>query len=209
MRRRCYFAPKPRAPTAAQIRAAEKAWDEALGSIEGRYAKGQVILDRATQTTWKTTRPGRRYHEDVDTLLYPVQPCRMPAGIKRTMEIQSILQRVLSEGHHEPGSRALALAEGTPCPEGEVIATWQDGRPDSLANFPYVSVRKDGMIRAVQPHYDDAPSIAWVRDARLAKRLIKLIEAQPTPASIVEAYVKPRGEYAAAVAIGRALRALA
>lgn len=69
------MSPARRAPSAAQVAASERAWDAALGVVEGRFQKGAVVVDHTGQT-WRLTRAGRRYHEDVGSLVYPAVPCR-------------------------------------------------------------------------------------------------------------------------------------
>lgn len=210
--------PKQRAATPAQIAASERAWGEAHGSFSGRAVKGEIVLDY-TEQAFRVTRGGRRYHEDVDSLLYPVVACRTPAPLAATLRLREIIDGVLRSGTHEPGSRGLRVVEGKlepgePCPAypGDTAdrsddLSWSDGRPGSLASFPELAVRGD-YLRAVRPNYDDAPSLAWVHDRRLAREARKLIARSPQPTHAQKVHVQLRGAAAAAKAVGEGLRAL-
>lgn len=213
-RRSRYSRPKARAATPAQIAASERAWAEAHGSIHGRFAKGLHVLDHSGQC-YVTTRPGRRYHEDSSSLLYPVKACRTPPAAAATERLREIIRDVLRTGVHEPGSRGgwSAQPDGGvkmdqfESPTGSELARWQDAKPGSLASYPHLEVREGGWLRAVQPNYDDSPSMAWLQSPRLAKEAQKLIAKAPRPVHLDRVHVTLRGAAAAAKAIGDGLRA--
>jgi hypothetical protein len=213
MARRRGRRPAQRAPSAAQIAASEKAWDEALGQVEGLFAKGQLVQDYEGRT-WKLTRGGRRYHEDVRTMLYPAMPARASKDFAASQLIRQAIDRVLREGTHEPGSRGLHVVDGKlepgkpcPVPAQNSPTHWQDARPSSLATFPSIEVC-GRILRAVRPNYDDAPSVAWIDDAKLARAVMAAIEASPKPVWLPQVTVRLRGAAAAAVAMAEGMRAL-
>lgn len=205
-RRPARKAPRPRAPTAAQIAASERAWNEADGSIEGRFTKGQIVLDHSGQA-FKVTRPGRRYHEDIDNFLYPVKACRTPAPLAACERLRAVVDKVLHTGTHEPGSRGGDPNSQALCPTTEPWVTWRDRRPNSYAILPSVAVSGD-YVRVVRYGMDGDTAMAWLKDKKLAKQVAKDIAASPQPVHVERVYVRLRGPAAAAYAIGKGLRAL-
>lgn len=182
--------------TAAQEAAHKKAWDACDHTVNGRFAKGCVVADWGGQT-WKIMTYGVAYHEDVSGRLYGVKPCRGPKGWAETRQLREAIAHVRSDGTHEPGTAGGLrkneagewINEQQPRPEGAAIAEWRDGRAGSLASFPTLTVYEGGIVGVQCPIYDDAPIVAWVRDAKLAARLAKAIAACPAPVSLPEVTV--------------------
>ncbi len=149
-----------RAATPAQIAASQKAWDEAAGTVTGRFSKGQVVRDYQGQW-WRITRPGRRYHEDVGDAIYPVVPARAPREGKAWTELEVICERVA--GQHADAA--------FPAADTKRLVLREPGR---LAGGWEISTAGD-VVSCYRSVYDDAPVTGRVVDARLAARVRNLI----------------------------------
>lgn len=190
-RYRSSYRPRRRGLTQAQTDAIRRAFDAAPATVEGRFAKGQLVADG--DRVWKVVSGGIRYHEDVSTALYGVAPARPPKEWKATVTLRAAIEKVLREGTHTPLSRGLRGGEtGQEVPAGIEVARWEDGKPDSLASFPHLRVFDDNLILAVRPIYDDSPVVAWVRDRKLAKIVLEAIAVSPKAYFLPEAQVKER-----------------
>jgi len=113
---------------------------------------------------WRLARRGVRYHSDVRTRLHGARPARAPKEFAASQELREIIAAVLRNGTQEPGSRAGTPETQAALPEDahEVTARWSDQQPGSHASRPYLEIRGT-ILRAVQPNYDDAPTMAWRR----------------------------------------------
>ena len=215
---------KRRGLTAAQQAAHEKAYDACDHTVLGRFSKGDVIIAGHDDAAWKIATYGIAYHEDCSDRIYGVQPTRGPKGWKETCELRAAISHVLHCGTHEIGSRGgydrgedgQWISRQQPRPEGAEVATWRDGRPNSYASYPTLTMYEGGVVGVRSPNYDDSPSVAWIADAKLAKRMAKAIVTCPRPINLPEASVierevnvtiepsSPRyAAYAAARGVGR------
>ena len=184
------YGSRRRGLTPAQQAAHDKAYAECDHTIRGRYAKGDVVAERNGQA-WKVVTYGIAYHEDCSDRIYGVQPVRGPKGWRQTVELRAAIEHVRSEGIQEPGSRA-ANGPGQERPDSAALAKWQDGRPDSLASFPVLTVYEGGLIGVWCPNYDDSPTVAWIHDVKLATRLKRAIGACPSPVLLPETTVRAK-----------------
>lgn len=187
--------PKTRVLTGAQAEKAREAFAAAPATIEGRYARGQLVADG--ENVYKVISIGIRYHEDVSNCLYGVAPARAPKEWKATNLLRQTIEKILKWdgiGTHDPQSRGVRDDKPSAAmPTGlQLVAKWEDGQPDSLASFPYLQVFAGGFVLAIRPNYDDSPSVAWVKDERLAAQLVKAIEVSPKPYYIQSARVRQR-----------------
>lgn len=190
-------APKRRGLTDAQIEANRKRFAECAHTIHGRFIRDQLIAEIGDPTkVWKVMTYGIRYHEDVSLCIYGVKPARAPKEYTATVELRNAIDVIVRTGQNEPGSRGGSMRpeDQEAMPQAEKITGWQDGRPGSLASFPWLSIHEGGIIRAVRPNYDDSPNMAWVRDQKLAARLIAAIEVAPKPYHVAETHVSVRRE---------------
>lgn len=177
--------------TDAQRAANDRAWDECDHYIGGSFSRGAIITDSSPRlTAWKINTYGRKYHEDCPCD-YGVVACRGPKGWTETVLIRAAIKTVLETGTHEPGSRGTSGAD-VARPAGAAIASWTDRRYNSHATLPTITVYDGGVIGAVKPNYDDSPSVTWIRDAKLAKKILVAIQKQPTPVILPEANVRER-----------------
>lgn len=110
---------------------------------------------------WRLTRKGVRYHHDVRSLLHGARRAKAPPPWAASLRLRALIERVLREGDHEPGSRG-GSGEGTACPAGP-RTRWTDQQPGSYGSRPWLEVGDDGVVRAVRPVYDDSPVVAWMR----------------------------------------------
>lgn len=202
--RRARRAPRAKAPTAAQIAASEKAWAEADASFSGRAAKGEIVVDYSGQC-FRVTRGGRRYHEDADTLLYPLAACRAPKEFATCARLRQLIEHVLQSGQVERGDTSV---EGCEPPTAEADAAWQDRKANNYATLPRLEVRGN-TLRAVRYVYDFGNIVRQLDDVKLAKEARKLIAAAPAhPVHLQQIHARLRGGAAAAKAIGDGLRAI-
>lgn len=183
-----------RAPKMSQktIDANRKRFQECSHTAEGRFSKGDTIADYSGNL-YRIETIGFRYHENVSSALYGAKPIRDTKEYAATRKLRTAIGSILQTGTHEPGSRGIAVdADAAKCPGTEKVAEWRDGRPGSLASFPYIQIYQGYIIRVIRPIYDDAPSIAWVIDTKLARALLAAIEISPKPVNFHEASVKAR-----------------
>lgn len=184
----------------AQIAASERAWNEALGSVEGRFVKGQIVVDYATGKTWRLTRAGRRYHEDCSSLMYPAVPCRAPRDYQDSERLGEIIEMVLREGTQEPGSRSARFdGSDQPCPPGTVELRWQKAPSfvGSLASMPSLAivVGEHTYLRAVHPGCDGDTVMAWMAlSPSLLLEVRKLVARTPRAQTYPRVHVKLRAK---------------
>ena len=174
---RPYRKARGRRPTAAQIAAAAKAWDAREGTIEGRYHRGQIIVD-ADGDYWRVTRPGRRYHEDVSDLMYPVVRVRAPRAARAWRDLETIAETIY--GRHDD---AVLVAGGA--------LHIRLRAPGLLAGGDDLAVDGD-IVSAYHARYDDAPRTGQVRDAKLAARVRELIALRPTWTPMGRVHARPQ-----------------
>lgn len=184
--------PTRRTLTDSQLAANRKRFAECAHTIHGRFARGQLVVDYDDGRVWRVVTYGICYHEDVASCIYGVKPARAPREYTATRTLREAIGRVCSTGTQEPGSRAGDESQRPRPDTGAKIAEWRDGRPDSLASFPYVQIYPGGVIRAVRPIYDDSPIVAWVRDEVLTAKLVAAIKISPDPYHIPDTEVSGR-----------------
>lgn len=184
--------------TSAQQAAHEKAFSACNHTLEGNFSKGAVICDG--EQAYKIVTYGIRYHEDVGSNIYGVTPCR-PKGWKETCELRNLIDNLPGHKHDKDSRGGWTTSDDgkfidnrVPMPAaGDVVATWGDHRPESpLASFPRITVYANHIIRVEKPNYDDSPTEIWSEDAKLAKRVSRLIAKCPKPVGLRRCHVKER-----------------
>lgn len=185
-------APRPRQLTAAQSEANGKRFAEAAYTIEGRYARNQLVSNYAGEV-YRVTTYGIRYHEDVESRLYGAAPAKAPKEWKATVFLREAIETVLKQGTHEPNSGSGNPKKKKPMPTTLPIElSWRYTMPEApLAAGDYLSVQGD-YVRAVRPIYDDAPDVAWMHDAKLSKKIREAIAIAPEPYRLANANVLPK-----------------
>lgn len=183
---------KRRGLTAAQQAAHDKAYEACDHTITGSFSKGAVVADASGQT-WKVVTYGIRYHEDVASCIYGVQPTRGPKGWKETCKIRDSIREILTTGTHTPKSRGAGGERTGQIPECKELVAWQDKSVSApLATMETLYVCDHDVVRVVQPIYDDSPLIAWVQDKKLNARLWKAVNACPQPILLPQVSVRER-----------------
>lgn len=188
---RRYSAPKRKGLTDAQVEANRKRFQEAEYTVEGRYTRDALVTDG--RDVYRIVTYGISYHEDVSSRLYGANKARPPKEWKATTFLRGCIESVLAEGTHEPRSRGgrkgkkkKAMPVNSPAE-----FRWEDGQPNSMASFPYLTLHGDCVL-ATQPHYDDAPSVAWKQDAKLCQQIREAASIAPKPYLLPNATIKPR-----------------
>lgn len=177
--------PKPRELSQATVEANRKKFHECPATIEGRgIGKGMVFVGESTDTLYRVETIGFRSQEECPPM-FGVKPIRPTPEWKATVTLRNAIKGVFERGVAERGARNDS-GQGQEFPGGEKVMEWHDGRYDSLASFPYLTVYAGGLLRAVKPNYDDSPSVAWLVDAKLADSVIAAAQVSPRPVKLPE-----------------------
>jgi len=183
----------------ARQAAHEKAFAACDHTIEGRFGKGAIVSDYSGQA-WKTKTNGIRYHEDVSSCIYGVVRCNGPKGWKQTCELRSAIRSVISVGIHEPDSRGgwthgedgEFIYGRLPRPAGDKQCEWTDRCESRSVSKATITIYDGGIVGVRSHNYDDSPSVAWVHNPKLAKRLDKAMTACPNAVVLQAVTVKAR-----------------
>lgn len=187
---RRFSAPKPKMLSPAQDAANFKRFQEAPFTITGRFKRDLLVTDG--RDVYRIVTHGIIYHEDAGSRLYGATKARAPKEWTATMFLHGCVESILKEGTHEPRSRASNRKKRANLPvHSPAEFRWEDGQPNSMASFPFLTLHGDYVL-ATSPNSDDAPSVAWKRDAALCKKIREAAAVAPKPYNLPRAEVKPR-----------------